>query len=163
VRQFQDAEAGKRNVSRLWALVLICAAGAGNAQLSDRERQEWRQVLELRTNPLYERASLWRCDATIRFVCAEDGCTRRSAIDAIRWIEIDFARNLYSQCSAKDCKRRTALRRREGTYTVVEPAGESDFLKVLNDGTAFVETMTLGTSVHLAFGACQRSGEETNH
>ena len=106
---------------------------------------------ELIRRPLATRASLWRCDPAVKYNCSADGC---KSVPALVWVQLDLAAPArYDRCDAKGCDSYAVTPQPGGIYTLLNPT-PSTFLKVLNDGTDFVEVASLGTSVLISYGRC---------
>ncbi len=97
-----------------------------------------------------DRASRWRCDAAVKFQCSAEGCKEARARV---WVNIDFPDRRYERCDSKGCDQYEMAYSVAGIYTTVSPV-IGTFLKVLNDGSEFVEVASLGTAVVTSFGRC---------
>jgi hypothetical protein len=69
------------------------------------------------------------------------------------WVQLDLAAGQYERCDAKGCDSYRVTPQHGGIYTHLNPT-PSTFLKVLNDGSDFVDVASLGTSVLISYGRC---------
>jgi hypothetical protein len=137
-------------------LILGCLL-AGSFQYAEGQqsdlRTEMERMTELARSGLFARATQWRCTVTIRFVCSPKGCERPAEWNG--WILLDSARNTYERCDLKGCDSYLLQHRSAGIYTTAGADFERGmYLKALNDGSEFVESLSLGTAAYTNFGAC---------
>lgn len=145
------------------ALAGTAVAGLYENGVSAMERRDYAEVdndlktaldrpAVLAASPLSNRAAKWLCSPTRKFVCTVDGCAQ---VPATTTIKLDMASHAYSRCDAKGCDTYPQTRPNTGgIFTHLSPTASTVF-KVLNDGSAYVETASLGLSVHLTFGECR--------
>jgi hypothetical protein len=109
--------------------------------------------LELAASPLHERAPRWRCPIVQQYHCTAGGCR---AVPPSVTIVLDFPARRYKRCDAKGCGQHPLSVATGGIYTTVTP-GPGAFLKVVNDGSDFVEVASSGTETVTGFGKCERA------
>lgn len=101
---------------------------------------------------LGERAQRWRCEPTARFGCSSAGC---QALEFTVWVNLDFPARRYERCDSKGCDSYEMTYAVGGAFTTVTPLGARGFfLKAVNDGSEFLEVVSLGTAAHASFGRC---------
>lgn len=140
----QPSEAGKAAVS--------------TAQASEETDEEFGRELErlgrLHATPLFARAESWICLTQQRVVCGPEGCEHSQLTDR-PFFELDGGGSIYSRCDAKGCTRRQSVSSKSGIYTIVDIPGSGTFMKLVNDGTEFVDVATSGTAAFVSHGVCQ--------
>jgi hypothetical protein len=68
---------------------------------------------------------------------------------------LSFPAGRYERCDANGCDAYELTSATGGIFTTVTPGvHRGAFLKALNDGSEYVETVSLGTAIWTAFGAC---------
>jgi hypothetical protein len=71
-------------------------------------------------------------------------------------VRLDLAEKTYARCDSKGCDSYSITFSASGIFTTVSVRGSgSTFLKVLNDGSQYVEVASLHLAVHQNFGACK--------
>jgi len=101
---------------------------------------------------LPERALRWQCSPATKFQCKKEGC---EAIQPTVWVTLDFQTSSYSRCDRKGCDRYEMQESVSGIYTFVSLVDRQGTLfKVVNDGSEFVEVITLGTTLMSSYGSC---------
>ena len=142
-----------RNVLAFTLLsLLMVMSGHAGAQTPGATREEETSVIELITRPLAVRASSWRCSVEHRMQCAGGRCEPGSTQPG--WLSVDFPARTYSRCDPKGCDRYEAGVRVSGAFTTIDLAGRATFLKIVNDGSQFIEAASIGVSVIIATGRC---------
>ena len=135
------------------ALVALIFAGPVASQ--DSLSEDLKRLRGLMTLPLAQRAPQWECIPSVRYVCTPEGCERTPALVSVR---LDLVENTYARCDSKGCDTYPMTFSVGGIFTTVSlPGRGSTFLKVLNDGSQYVEVASLHTAVHQNFGACKPS------
>jgi hypothetical protein len=138
------------------ALLVVVLAFAGSAGGQDPTDAEIRAMLDesvdLGLRPLAQRGEKWECVPAHRFVCTREGCERDSGRVSVR---LDFGANTYSRCDEKGCDTYPMLYSGSGIFTTARAHGGT-FLKVLNDGSQYVEVVSLHLAIHQSFGKCTR-------
>jgi hypothetical protein len=94
---------------------------------------------------------MWRCERPSFFYCTPAGCKKKEYSISIT---VDFVRMLVARCDAKGCDSRAMQFTNSGIWTVIDRPGSATILKIRNDGTEFVEVVTLWSEVFTGFGAC---------
>ena len=110
---------------------------------------------ELTARALYERAPRWRCAIVQQYHCTEHGCRE---VPPTVTIVLDFARRRYERCDANGCGRHSLSVRTGGIYTTLSP-GPGTFLKVVNDGSRFVEVTSAAMETFTGYGRCERTSQ----
>ena len=88
----------------------------------------------------------FHCDAT-------SGCKRGPNA---RWNVVDPERQTFSRCEGNfGCEDRQAQMTRSGNFLNIEVPGDGLVAKLSDDGSQFIEIVTLGSAVHVSFGSCQ--------
>jgi hypothetical protein len=137
---------------RGWAVVAIALIGLlASSGVDEPASEEPVPQIEHLIRPLADRASRWRCDIAKRFICTSAGC--RQGRSGGTWVLLDFRDGSYQRCDAKGCDRYALLYTAGGIYTTAS-GGLEIFLKVLNDGSEFLESLAAGTSAFLGYGRC---------
>ena len=121
------------------------------AQAASQPGTDSKRLADLFGTKLADRSPKWRCDVTTQYVCSDQGCEQgRPTV----WINIDFPANRYQRCDAKGCDAYSMQASAAGIYTTLALPQNGAFLKVINDGSAFVEVTSLGTGTLSGFGQC---------
>ena len=95
-----------------------------------------------------------RCEVTSKFTCNPGGC-RAHKLGAFNLI--DFDRRKFSRCDRKGCDDYPAVvSQPQGEYIIIDIPGRGIFAKLSNDGSEYVEVISLGTVILLSFGRCRR-------
>ena len=104
--------------------------------------------------PAVASAEPLRCDIFKKFRCdATDGCKRGANT---RWNLVDTERQKFSRCENNfGCDDHDAHITRSGVFLKIEVPGKGLIAKLSDDGSQFVEIITLGTAVHVSFGTCK--------
>lgn len=111
------------------------------------------QILQdLLQRPLSARAARWRCNVEKRNQYADGQCEAGST--QAGWMLLDLSERTYARCDARGCDRYSASVSTGGVFTSVQLDGRSMFLKVVNDGSQFVDVATLGVSAIVSVGRC---------
>ncbi len=131
----------------LGAFCLPTVAG----ERKDDLRKELDRLEELASNRLPDRASKWRCEAAVKFSCSMKGC---GEVGVTVWVNLDFRAQQYQRCDSKGCDTYQMIHSGSGIYTIIEPNNSGTFMKVVNDGSEFMEVATLGTSSFTSLGRC---------
>jgi len=101
---------------------------------------------------LPERALRWQCSPATKFQCTKEGC---EAMQPTVWVTLDFQTSSYSRCDRKGCDRYEMRESVSGIYTSVALVDRPGTLfKAVNDGSEFVEVITLGTTLMSSYGIC---------
>lgn len=110
--------------------------------------------------PIARRGDMWGCYSQQSYSCSVSGCSTGNATVVVF---LDFRGTRYIRCTRKesgeivDCASEPATVGHGGIYTTVAPAGKlGSSIKVVNDGSEFVDTATLGTGAYINFGTCKR-------
>jgi hypothetical protein len=130
------------------ALIFIAAMVVSAGPLAAQDK------LELAASPLHERAPRWQCPIVTQYHCTAGGCR---AVPPSVTIVLDFPARRYERCDAKGCGQHSLSVATGGIYTTASP-GPGAFLKVVNDGSDFVEVASSGTETFTGFGKCERLG-----
>ena len=138
----------------LLAVVLASASSAGGQDApTDAEiREMLDESVDLAMRSLAQRGEKWECIPTHRFVCTAEGCERDSGRVSVR---LDFAANTYARCDQKGCDTYPMLYSGSGIFTTARAHGGT-FLKALNDGSRYVEVVSLYLAIHQSFGKCTK-------
>jgi len=133
----------------LLAALLPAASACGEDSLSD----DLKALTDLATRSLEDRALKWECVPSARYVCTSEGCERNPGGVSVR---LNFRDNTYDRCDSKGCDSHPMTAAAGGIFTSVSlPGSGGTFLKVLNDGSQYVEAAALHLAVHQNFGACK--------
>ena len=138
------------------AFCLMMAASVYSRTIPDEEVQELLESLTTLTSQrLAQRASQWECTPSVRYVCTSEGCQRHPPLVFVR---LDLAEKTYSRCDSKGCDTFPMTFSAGGIYTTFnQPSSGSTFLKVLNDGSEYLEVVSSLNTVYQYFGACRPS------
>ena len=98
----------------------------------------------------------WQCEVSSKMNCMYGKCEPGAMASGRQWMVLDFTANTYARCDQKGCDVYRASRASSGAFTVVELPGRGSFIKMSNDGSAFVDTATVGVGVVLSFGTCRQ-------
>ena len=135
----------------LFAGMLILAT-VSQAQEDDSLSQELDRLTKLAEQPLYERALRWICAPSRREVCSKNGCTGNPAAVTVK---LDFRESTYSRCDEKGCDKYGLEFTSGGIFTTCSPHGSDAVMKVVNDGSEYMEVTTLFLAAHVNFGTCR--------
>lgn len=139
-------------VQAITATLAIGLAAPTALGSDDALSQELRRMAELTARPLPSRGDVWVCTPRIGKVCAADGCD--DAKPTVR-VRLDFTRHTYSRCDEKGCDTYGSRVVSGGIFTTADLAGTGGtFVKVLNDGSEYVEVVTMFLAVQQNFGSC---------
>jgi hypothetical protein len=146
------AEYCQRGCSTADARAFDVGLQAGLGETVGAEDDETARLLDLASRSLADRAPAWRCEVTVRYICSAATCERR---EAVTWTVLDFAGARYQRCDGKGCDSFPLQHSAAGVYTTASPGFHRGlYLKVLNDGSEFVESASLGTTAYNNFGRC---------
>jgi len=140
--------------SLIFAALLLLSTVSVQAQETDPLKMEMERLGQLHAKGLEQHSIQWRCDTKTQYSCNKTGCSNTTPTV---WVELDLASRIYRRCDEKGCDDHAMTYSRSGIYTVVTVGGGT-FLKVLNDGSEFVDIASLGTLVLNSFGVCTPSG-----
>ncbi len=133
----------------LLAALLPAASACGEDSLSD----DLQALTDLATRSLSDRALQWECVPSVRYVCTSEGCERNPGVVSVR---LNLGENTYARCDSKGCDSYPMTASAGGIFTSVSlPGSGGTFLKVLNDGSEYVEAASLHLAVHQNFGTCK--------
>lgn len=128
---------------------------AGSEAAQDSLSDDLQFFSDLTTRPLAQRALRWECSPSVRYVCTAEGCERKPSLVSVR---LDLAEKTYARCDNKGCDSYPMTFSTGGIFTTVSlPASGSAFLKIVNDGSQYIEVASVGLAVHQNFGACKPS------
>ena len=82
-------------------------------------------------------------------------CGCEQAPENTVWMELDFESGTYSRCDPKGCDIYTVTYSSGGVFTTVRLSQVGTLLKVVNDGSEFIDVATVGVAVITSFGTCQ--------
>ena len=136
------------------ASVIFTGPVASQDSLSD----DLKLLTDLMARPLAARALQWECTPSVRYVCTPEGCEQNPYLVSVR---LDLAEKTYARCDPPKfnaCETYPMIFSADGIFTTFnQPSSGSTFLKVLNDGSQYLEVVSLLISVHQNFGACRSS------
>lgn len=135
-------------VIAIWLILLPIYPAS--AQQDEQLRRELKYVTSLMGAALQDRAPLWRCEISTKYVCTSVGC---ALVKPTVWINLDFGRRVYERCDSKRCDAYDMTFTQSGIFTLVSP-NQGTFLKAVNDGSEFVEVASLGVQTYNGFGQC---------
>jgi hypothetical protein len=138
-----------------WIFVGFFMAGLAQAQAQaqDLSHADMAALTDLLKRPLSERAIIWRCDPTIMRTCSLNGCSENRATVSV---QLDFSAGSYERCDAKGCDSHLMTFSSSGIFTAaILPSTSGTFLKVVNDGSEYVEVASTGLSIIHNFGVCE--------
>ena len=144
----------KKWVCLLSAAASLSLAVIGSATAQDFLFEDLQQLTGLVSRPLAQRALQWECTPSVRFVCTAEGCGRSPAVVSVR---LDLGEKTYARCDNKGCHAYPMTFSAGGIFTNVTLPGSGTFLKVVNDGSEYVEVASLHLAVHQNFGVCKPS------
>jgi hypothetical protein len=128
---------------------LLLAACAAEDAVSD----DARDLAQLTSRPLAQRALRWECTPSVLHVCTSEGCKRTPATVSVR---LDLEKNTYARCDEAGCDSYPMTFSKSGIFTIVNlPNNGSTFLKVVNDGSEYLEVQSLILAVFQSFGTCK--------
>ena len=93
-----------------------------------------------------------RCEITSKFACSPSGCVE-NALGVWNLIDIDAAR--FSRCDRNGCDHYTMSQTTSGIFTNIEVLGHGMLARMSQDGSQYVEVVTLGTDVLVSYGSCR--------
>lgn len=135
--------------------VLLAPPAASQAQDDKLLSEGLKQLASLAGKPLYERAPRWVCKPSERQTCDKDGCAPAPATVSIK---LNFQETTYSRCDEKGCDDYPMDFASSGIFTTATPQRHGSFIKVVNDGSEYMEVATLMLQVYVYFGACKPDG-----
>lgn len=97
-------------------------------------------------------AEEWYCSPTVKFYCERKGCKN---IQPTVWVTLDFSTQSYGRCDKQGCDQYSMTSSVSGIYILAVAQGGT-ILKMMNDGSEFVEVVSLGTTTYISFGSCER-------
>ena len=100
---------------------------------------------------LADRSPEWRCEIATQYVCSAKGCDQNPPSV---WINLDFTARRYERCDSRGCDAYPMQSYTSGIYTSISLAQPGTFLKVVNDGSEFVEVASMGNVTFNSFGRC---------
>jgi len=148
---------GVRLVIMILALVLL-ATGASSSDETD-----FKRTLEL-MKPLSVRSMTWRCVVTSKHICSKTGCERgkfdpsvykNKVQGPLEWVDLSLDGRTYNRCDPDGCDMYATSVSSGGLYTTVQLVGRGASIKIVNDGSSFVDTATSGTAAFVRFGKCE--------
>jgi hypothetical protein len=138
---------------RLFIFLLVALLPAASACGEDSLSDDLKALTDLATRSLADRALQWECVPSIRYVCTPEGCEQNPGMVSVR---LNLGDNTYARCDSKDCDSYPMTVSSSGMFTIISlPGRGGTFLKVLNDGSQYVEAASLHLAVHQNFGACK--------
>ncbi len=93
-----------------------------------------------------------RCDIQSKMNCSPSGCSD-NALGA--WNLIDFDSSRISRCDKNGCDHYTMTVTRSGAYLNIEVPGRGILVKMREDGSDYLEVVTLGTIALVSHGTCK--------
>ena len=93
-----------------------------------------------------------RCDIQSKVSCSSSGCIDNQP-GAWNLIDIDSGR--ISRCDKKGCDQYAMTVTRSGAYLNIEVPGRGILVKMLTDGSDYLEVVTLGTTALVSHGTCK--------
>jgi hypothetical protein len=133
----------------VYALVSASAVAADDLRLAWIEEALKSQHL---WKAMAERAPLWRCSYDSRYSCDASGCR---AFEGDGWSLIDFPQETYSRCDSKGCDAYPMTWATAGIFTSgTFGPGAGAFFRTVNNGSSYIEVMTMGVSSVNNFGQC---------
>jgi hypothetical protein len=70
-------------------------------------------------------------------------------------VKLDFREKTYSRCDKKGCDDYAMAFGSSGIFTTATPQLQGSFIKVVNDGSEYMEVATLMLEAYVNFGACR--------
>ncbi len=139
----------------LLGIVTICLAvihPPGVAASDDEFPEELDRLSNLLRTPLSEAGAKWVCKAKQLQVCNVEGCRSQETETEAR---LDFLQKTYSRCDDNGCESYPMTYEQSGIFTVAQPDSRSAFLKVINDGSEYMEVATVWLDTYVFFGSCK--------
>lgn len=137
------------------AIVLLGSATGVPAAGQDSLSKDLQVLSDLMARPLAQRGLRWQCVPSVRYVCTAEGCEHSPAVVSVR---LDLSKRTYSRCEKEDCDSYPMTFSSSGIFTTFTlPGSGSTFLKVVNDGSEYLEVASLQLAVHQNFGTCRPS------
>ena len=135
----------------------MMAAPVYSQTITGEEVQEaLKPLVALMSQTLTQRGSQWECTPSVRYICTSEGCQRNPPLVFVR---LDLAEKTYSRCDSAGCDTFPMTFSVSGIYTTFnDPSGGSTFLKVLNDGSEYLEVVSAMNAVYQYFGVCRPTG-----
>lgn len=115
--------------------------------------EQQQRIKELTAQSLASRSTEWRCDVKLLTVCGNGRCEQGNIPPA--WFLIDFKTNVYERCNERSCQKFTVQNTVNGPFTTLFVANRPLFLRLVNDGSAFIEVSSAGITSVNAFGSCK--------
>lgn len=114
--------------------------------------EELDHLTELTTRSLADRASHWQCTPTVMYVCTSQGCESHTPAASVL---LDFDKQSYSRCEKDNCETYNMTFSASGIYTTVMiPASSGTFIKIVNDGSEYIEVASFHLAAFQNFGFC---------
>jgi len=110
------------------------------------------RMVDLIARSLADRAPMWRCDVSKRYHCSAEKCDH-FPLNSAR-VSLDFTYKIYERCDSSGCLTEPMDHFAAGIYTVVNVSRSTNLVNILNDGSEFVDIVTVGSSVLMGFGRC---------
>jgi len=141
----------------LSAAALLLMSYAGWASDLDYLKDQVFKYLRLEGPTLAQRASQWKCTPSSDFICIAKGCTLPTeVVPGMVSVHLDFRKKTYTRCGDQGCDTYDRMIFSDsGSFTNVSLPYKGVFLKPANDGSEYVEIVTLLTNVYLKFGSCK--------
>ena len=92
------------------------------------------------------------CTIRQKYSCEAAGC---KTVSPAVWNVIDQAKKTYARCDPRGCDTYDAQFKVSGDFTNIEVPGRGMLAKIGANGGAFVEVVTIGSSVLTSFGTCR--------
>lgn len=141
---------------RAFTLVIaatLLSALLSQSKASDDLKDDFKKIENLMAAALDKRAPKWRCQIERQYVCDVQGCIQQKPSI---WLTLDFPKLEYKRCDTKGCDTYPLSVANSGIFTHVGYGWGGTIFKAVNDGSAFVEVATSGTSTYNGFGSCMR-------
>jgi len=70
---------------------------------------------------------------------------------------LNFSKGIYARCDSNGCEEFPLKIDKAGVFSILSTADRAGtFLKVVNDGSEFVEVSNIATAVLVQFGTCKK-------
>ena len=136
-------------IATAYLALIGSACGAASDDESDAELA---RLSELFKTSLNETGDKWICKPKQLQICDVEGCSAKETETEAR---LDFLQKTYSRCDQKGCDSYPMTFEASGIFTVAQPNSRSTFLKVLNDGSEYMEVVTSHLGAWVYVGSCE--------
>jgi len=125
-------------------------AQASSVESDSRKDEGFKALTDLLKRNLADNSARWICIPSSKFFCSRVSCEmNRNYVTVL----LDFTKQTYTRCDDTGCQSHPISHSYSGIYTYAYPASGA-FFKAVNDGSSFVEAVSMGEGVFISYGRC---------